>query len=191
MPVPDARTAADLRPLWEALAEHAAPFFSEWWGEDSLPLQRRLIDGAPRELAAAADQPRTLIHNDFNPRNIAFRGEGERGRLCAFDWELATLDLPQRDLAELLCFVLAEDAPGELVWEYVELHRVELERLSGRSLDREAWIRGFEVSLNQLLLSRLPLYVVYHRIRRQEFLPRVLANWRRMSRWVDQPRGSG
>ena len=48
--------------------------------------------------------PRTLVHNDFNPRNIAFRRTAEGPVLCAYDWELATLHLPQHDLAELLGF---------------------------------------------------------------------------------------
>ena len=38
-----------------------------------------------------ASMPRTLIHNDFNPRNIALRRDSGGLRLCAFDWELATI----------------------------------------------------------------------------------------------------
>ena len=53
--------------------------------------------------------PRTLIHNDFNPRNLCLRQTDGGLRLCAYDWELATLQVPQHDLAELLCFVLPPD----------------------------------------------------------------------------------
>jgi len=185
-PPPGPEAAAGLAPLWLALAEHAAPLFSEWWGEPSLPLQRKLIDDAPRWLASAREHPRTLVHNDFNPRNIAIRNDAGKASLCAFDWELATLDLPQRDLAELLCFVLSPGASREEAAGYVELHRAELERLSGTRLDRASWERGVGLALRQLVLSRLPLYVVYHRIRRQEFLPRVMATWRRLFRWFDR-----
>ena len=47
-----------------------------------------------------------LIHNDFNPRNLALRREVGGWRLCAYDWELATIGVPQHDCAEFLCFVL-------------------------------------------------------------------------------------
>src|SRR5690606_11499206 len=79
-----------MSPVWGALARFAAPRFAEW-GDGSRPaLHRRLIETLPdwwRELDA---QPRTLIHNDCNPRNLAFRRvAGADPVVCAFDWELA------------------------------------------------------------------------------------------------------
>ena len=50
------------------------------------------------------DSPRTLIHNDFNSRNIALRRTADGLRLCAFDWELATIGDPLTDLGLLLMF---------------------------------------------------------------------------------------
>lgn len=180
--------AAEMLPLWHALADHAAEFFSSWWGESSIRLQRSVADTARKWRSVLASMPRALIHNDFNPRNLAFRPGAGRLRPCAFDWELATIRVPQYDLAELLCFVLPADAAQERVMGYLELHRATLQRLSAVALGREAWLAGFGLSLNQLLLERLPLYTLFHRLRPQPFLQRVLQNWRRLHQCVAQQR---
>ena len=44
----------------------------------------------PAYWAALEQMPRTLIHNDLNPRNTCFKAGPEGLRLCAYDWELAT-----------------------------------------------------------------------------------------------------
>jgi aminoglycoside phosphotransferase (APT) family kinase protein len=130
--------------------------------------------------------PRTLIHNDFNPRNITFRRDGNEVRLCVYDWELATLGVPQHDLAELLCFVLGADARADDVCGYVERHRQVLAAFSGRSIDRALWIEGFRLSLQDLMIQRLPAYAMIHRFQRQPFLERVVRTWRALYGLMEQ-----
>ena len=67
----------------------------------------RLKRGAWEEIDAL---PPTLVHNDFNPRNLALVDGGTR--LVALDWELATVTVPQRDVAELLVRDELRGAPG-------------------------------------------------------------------------------
>ena len=100
--------------------------------------------------------------------------------MCAYDWELATIGAPQRDLAELLCFVLAHDVSKRTVDSWIERHRRALEIESGSSIDADAWREGFRCSLYDLLVDRLSMYALIHRIRRQAFLPRVVRTWRRL-----------
>src|SRR5262249_7131835 len=119
----------------------------------------------------------TLIHNDFNPRNIALRQSGEKLQLCAYDWEMAKIGLPQHDLAEFLCFVLTSEAAKADVLDLIELHRWQLEKKSGITLDREAWLMGFRLSLMDLLINRFAMYVMVHRFRKQPFLKRVMKSW--------------
>jgi hydroxymethylglutaryl-CoA reductase (NADPH) len=124
--------------------------------------------------------PRTLIHGDFNPRNLAFRRESSGLRLCAWDWELAELQVPQRDLAELLAFVLSPDASPSTVDALVELHRRELSRCAGTEIDPAAWRRGYQVALYDFLTIRLALYQLVHAFRPCGFLERVLSTARRL-----------
>lgn len=116
--------------------------------------------------AAREELPQSLIHNDFSPRNATIRG----GALCAWDWELACNGLPQRDLVELLCFVgRAQDLP-----EHLAQHRAVLARCGQDAGQVDA---GFSVALAEFLVTRVSLYAMIHRFRRQDFLERVVRTW--------------
>ena len=95
-----------LAPFWSALANHARPLFTSWTGMKIDRIQKRAIADLPEHVRLETQLPATLIHNDFNPRNVALRRGDDTLRLCAYDWELARPGLPQHDLAEFLCFVL-------------------------------------------------------------------------------------
>jgi thioester reductase-like protein len=175
------QSADDMRemaPLWSALAGHAAPLFASWTDRELVAIQRRLISKLPSWWPALESGPRTLIHNDFNPRNICLRGPD--ATLCAYDWELATLGAPQRDLAEFLCFALPESVREAQVIDWSEYLCAALERQRGRPIDREQWTAGFRSGLYDFLINRLSIYAVVHRVRRQPFLPRVVRTWRHL-----------
>ena len=172
--VQGAASMVEMTDLWTALADHAAPSFSSWAHPDMASLQRKLIGSVGTWWQDLENAPRTLVHHDFNPRNVCLRD----GVLCAYDWELATVGAPQRDLAEFLCFVLPPDCSIDDVMVWVERHRLALERETGVMIEREAWRRGFGAALCDLLINRLSTYALVHRIRRQTFLPRILRTWR-------------
>ncbi len=160
-------------PLWRGLVDYAGGAVGES-GTTLGPLQQRLVatlaDWWPRLLAS----PHTLIHHDFNPRNVVLRATRDGLRLCAFDWELAGMGLPQRDLAEFLCFVAGERAADmAFVAALVEQHRRALETAAGVALDATQWRVGFVLALRQFLLTRLPMYALIQRFRPQRFLPRL------------------
>ena len=173
-----ATAMVEMTELWVALADYSARYFSEWIGSDTRPLQGDLIDSVGCWWQYLERMPRTLTHNDFNPRNIAFRGTDRGLRLCAYDWELATLGVPQHDLAELLCFTLKPELSVQEVLHYVDFHRRALERASGLSIEADAWLLGFRLSLCDLILNRIPMYCMVHTVRRQQFLERVTKTWR-------------
>ena len=112
--------------------------------------------------------PRTLVHNDFNPRNIALRADGLQ--LVAYDWELATIHVPQRDLAELLAFTMPRDVEAQRIEHHVELHRTALEQAAGVDLDPGLWRRGYRLALRDFSLTRLQLYIMAHTQRHYDFL---------------------
>lgn len=172
-----ARTVVEMTDLWDALAAHARPRFSAWIGPTFEDLQRRLIERVPDWWPVLEAESRTLLHNDFNSRNICLRRCRGRLRLCAYDWELAAIGAPQRDLAELLCFVLDPSAIGHEAWTWVDLHRRALERETGCRLNAATWREGFRAALFNLMIDRLPLYALINRVRPQSFLPRVVRAW--------------
>jgi hypothetical protein len=173
-PVWSAARMAESIDLWSALAKHAARYFVPWLGADVRRIQRRLLGGLEHWWRPLEETPRTLIHNDFNPRNVALRPGPV---LCAYDWELATWGVPQHDLAQLLCFVLPFDCARETLRHYIDLHRHALEEATGHRLDAVDWRRGFGLALADLLINRWAMYTLIHAIRPQRFLPRVMQTW--------------
>jgi thioester reductase-like protein len=176
--VPSAADTAEMTDLWTAIAGHAAPRFSAWADPSLAAIQHRLIERVDRWWPALEALPRTLIHNDFNPRNICLRTSGAGPSLVAYDWELACIGAPQRDLAELLCFLLTPDTTEGDIRARIERHRHCLEQATGRAINRRRWEAGFRSALYDLMLNRLPMYALVNRVRRQPFLPRVVRNWR-------------
>jgi len=186
----DAPTAANMvekTRLWEMLGAHSAEEFPEWFSDSDLARYRDRLYSMKDWYSEIDEMPKTLIHNDFNPRNIAFRRlpapEGqEKGALtlCAYDWELATIQLPQHDLAELLVFTLQPDFNAEDIELYIEQHRIELEVLVGEPIDAKQWRRGFTLSLWDLVINRIPMYAMAHTFRHYGFMDRVQSTFRKL-----------
>src|SRR5262249_49351846 len=139
-------------------------------------VQEEAVFSLLENTSLANQLPATLIHNDFNPRNIALRTSGGL-RLCAYDWEMARGGLPQHDLAGVLWFVLDWNVSSAEVKSFIDLHRSVLERESGVSIHKESWLLGFRLSLLDLLVNRFAMYTMVHRFRKQPFLSRVMKTW--------------
>ncbi|MDO8266761.1 MAG: phosphotransferase [Moraxellaceae bacterium] len=177
---PSAATMLEKSRLWELLGAHAREEFPEWFSEEDLAVFRHIVHATGDWWADIEKMPRTLIHNDFNPRNIAFRSTASGLQLCAYDWELATLHLPQRDLVELLAFTLVDPINPADIEFYIELHRRELERHSGQSIDAAQWRYGYKLALRDLLVNRMPMYMMAHTFRHYQFMERVYRTFREL-----------
>lgn len=169
-----AQSMAEMRELWEDLAVHASEEFPEWFSQGDLALHRKLIEAIPIWWARIESLPRTLVHNDFNPRNVAFRREPQGPRLVAYDWELATLHLPQRDVAELLCYVLTPETDAGEVSRWVTLHRQALEAATGRHISAADFEEGFQLALYDLAVNRFAFGVAAHTFRHYGFMERIV-----------------
>lgn len=172
---PSVDTISSMVPLWQAIAtfsHRSAPQLV------TTPLLHHWLACAEnsaaqwRELAA---MPRTLVHNDFSPRNIALRRED--ARLCCWDWELATLHVPQRDLAELLTWTLDERTTLQTLLHHVEVHRRELSTRVGTAIDAGEWYRGFCLALRDFGLRRLSFYLMLHHVKPRPWFPALLRTW--------------
>ena len=170
------------KPLWYAVARHANSFMSEATGESFDSISNMLIGSIHTWWQAGETLQRTLIHNDFNPRNVAIADRQGQSVLCVYDWELAALGLPQRDLAEFLCFALPPDHDHQESRHYIEHHRYMLERASGCTIMADEWLYGFQLALFDLAVNRIPMYTLVHRIRPQGFLRRITQTWHALFR---------
>lgn len=177
---PTSSMMVEFSTLWRMAAGHAFNEFPDLFSKGDL-------DGFNAKVSSVSDwwggierMKKTLIHNDFSPRNIAFRNTEDGLRLCVYDWELATIHLPQHDLAELLAFVLDGNTTKEELVKFVEYHRKGLERTTGQAIDRDEWWEGFRYSCWDLLLNRFALLFMAHTVRHYEFLDHVRRSFRKI-----------
>jgi aminoglycoside phosphotransferase (APT) family kinase protein len=164
-------------PLWSGLASHAFARSPAWSDSHLRVAHEHAIANLSKWSRTFESGERTLIHNDFNPRNFVLRRVPAGLELCAYDWELATMGLPQRDLVECLAFMLPERANRDVITRCVEQHRLALARESGVDIARDEWEYGFRAALCDFLVDRLASYAMVDRVRRQAFLPRVARGW--------------
>jgi hydroxymethylglutaryl-CoA reductase (NADPH) len=181
-PVLDGRRMNEMRELWLAIAERNAAEFPDWIDAAAVYAIENAIAEIPDWWRELEEMPRTLVHNDFNPRNIALRADTRE--LVAYDWELATLHVPQRDLAELLAFTLGPDADPARVDHHVGVHRSALERASGVELDPDSWRRGYRLALRDFAITRGGLYLIAPT---QSFLQRGVPTVKRLIEIEDGP----
>jgi hypothetical protein len=162
------------KPLWDALLNSAATHFPDLYSPSRVGLLRQALADLPQHAATLASEPQTLIHNDLNPRNTCFR-RTPSGQLqfVAYDWELATYNVPHYDVAELLCFVLDADRYA-LRGTYLEYYRQQLHQLTGAYADAEAFRHTFGVATLNFGLHRLGMYLMAHAVSPYPFLPRVV-----------------
>jgi hydroxymethylglutaryl-CoA reductase (NADPH) len=161
-----------------------------WFTAEDAAERRRLIQAMPSWLEVLEQCPKTLVHHDCNPRNIALRRLPNGGsRLCLYDWELATIHVPQSDLAEFLIFILQ---PGQFsskaIERCVEYHRGALERESGTRIDATAWREGFRCAVYDQILFRFQTYLMFHSARPFGFLERTYQTIRELIPIVDRMR---
>jgi NADP-dependent 3-hydroxy-3-methylglutaryl-CoA reductase len=162
--------------LFEAQLNHAVQEFPEIMRPEVVECFFGLIATLPTWWNELEKQPRTLVHNDCNPRNIGLRPDGSTFTLCLYDWELATLNHPTRDLAEFLAFTSSPSTDPRLIEGWIEQHRLELEKTSGMTFDPEVWRVSFDHSFKHFVLTRVLLYLMAHTFRSYEFMPGLVEN---------------
>ncbi len=174
--VPGRDYMKQLQPLWKSLLQHASTTLPDLYTPENKTMLEWGIEKIPSYWSELEKMPKTLIHNDFNPRNICFKREGGNPQLCLYDWELATFHVPQYDVVEFLSFVLIP-ANYESRLNYVEIYRKELHRLTGKYSDKVEFQKGFAYAALDFGLHRLGMYVMAHTVSPYPFLPRVLHSY--------------
>ena len=128
------------------------------------------------------DLPQTIIHNDFNSRNIAIR---KSGKPCIYDWELAVINIPHRDIIEFLSFVLVKDFNPEQLQSYLDFHfNLYIKKYPG--IDRSKWDAGYVFALKEFLITRVSFYEVAGIQARYAFSERILRNSFRMLELLEE-----
>ncbi len=148
-------------------------------GDKHIILRKYLRD--LRQLSINSAMPKTLIHNDYNPRNIALRNNGG---ICIYDWELSVLNYPHRDIVELLSFTLSDDFDRDQLFSFLMYHF----EISGfkDTLTWDDWKKHYILTLKEYLLSRVSFYCAAQVIMKLKFVDRVFANAVKMIEYLEE-----
>lgn len=170
---PSAEYMRQLSPLWEALLQNASRSFPALYTPGRVATLQAVINSVPTYWQELDQMPKTLIHNDLNPRNTCFKRSEGGLSLCVYDWELATYHIPHYDVVELLCFVLDDDRYGHRQ-TYLDYYQQALNQLAGTYADKQAFNRGVQLAAFDFGLHRLGMYMMAHTLSPYPFLPRVV-----------------
>jgi hypothetical protein len=162
------------------LLRYNAETFPELFGAARVRILEALLASAGRRHQAILARPLTLIHGDFTPRNLCLKtGPTEALRLCAYDWELAQLHLPQRDVCELLCYVL----PAACGWSapatarMLEHYRAALVAAAGRPIDAADFEHDLALALAEFCTFKLLVQGITHqRLGHRSYFERLVHN---------------
>lgn len=147
---------------WMGLAERLAGFIGELEAE-----QDRIRVG------------KTIVHNDFNPRNVCIRKSFE---VCIYDWELAVWNFPHRDIVELLSFVMPLDFDVLDFERYLRYHY----SLQDGTVGWGEWKAVYIYSLKEYLVTRVSFYMAGWILMDYEFAVRIFLNAFRMIDYLEK-----
>ncbi len=139
----------------------------------NLPKQLFNFIGELESLHHDIKVPKTIVHNDFNARNIAIRQGGE---VCIYDWELAMYNFPHRDIVEFLSFALPLEFDEHTMMEYLKYHY----SLHSTTLKWQEWKAAYVYALKEYLVTRVTFYMAGKIIMNYLFAERIFLNSFRM-----------
>lgn len=167
-------------PLWRALLEKGAARFPECYADGLLEALNHGLDQVEILQPQLNSLPKTLIHNDANPRNSCFRADGS---FCLYDWELSCSHVPVYDALELLCFVLEPDRYALMPY-FLNHHRQALCREWPVWVSDGMWQQSLELAWYEFGWHRLGMYMMAHGVAPYPFLPRVWAAYAALGREI-------
>lgn len=170
---PSAEYMTEMTPLWNALLQNAHEKFPDLYTAERASSLQLAIDAIPADWAILDNSPKTIIHNDLNPRNSYFTRDEGGISFRAYDWELVTVHTPAYDVAEFLCFVLDKERYQKRQ-DYVEYYRSQLNSLSGKFDDPVIFKKLFLAASRHFGMHRLGMYMMAHTVSPYPFLPRVV-----------------
>ncbi|KTD16009.1 3-hydroxy-3-methylglutaryl coenzyme A reductase-like protein [Legionella lansingensis] len=166
-------------PYWLALlaaVEQAKPPFMQASDYD---LHHELLIDLTTWRGQIDAMKKTLVHNDCVPKNVGINLTDGEKQIYVYDWELATVHLPQRDVVEFLSYVLPRDFSLELLTHYIERQRIKLAETTGENIHKQEWVLGFKYSIYDYLIQRIMPQIVFEKLEARN-IEKVYANARRM-----------
>ena len=157
--------------------------------EDRAALYQKLLDNFELIVTELGKNKKTVVHNDFTPMNCCLRKDPKYGKqeLCAYDWEVMSLSVPQRDVIDFLTFGLMMAPPDVAVAAfkgYMEYYRLMLlNAITDRDADlvklvtaEDNFYKTVDYAFMLHMLERFANFMMISKIMPIPFLP-MMANF--------------
>jgi Phosphotransferase enzyme family len=175
-----------LQKTWLELLINAHQRFPDLYSEH---FTQCLKDGIQEILALwieLEDVPKSVAHNDFNPRNVFFKNDDSNGKnICVYDWELATVHFPVYDLIEFLSFT-SSNLNDETIINYFKQFQDELSHDVPLYANNSIFRASLLCSAYDFGLHRLGMYMMAHSVGPYPFIPHVIKNYERILNYALQ-----
>lgn len=142
-------------PYWRALAKAALTADLPFLAEPDYDFHEHIIKTIPHWRSQIDLMHKTLIQNDCSLKNIAVYNKEGHKKAYIYDWEIATIHIPQRDIIEFLSYALPEKFESEILKRYLEMHRVQLSQVIQENIDSSQWLLGGLYAAQDFLLQRV------------------------------------
>lgn len=183
----DSRTDAQIEmlvPTWKVLLENVRLRFPELYTENCVRKLSAGINKLPLLWNELKDFPKSIVHNDFNPRNAFFKNNSNVTTICVYDWELATVHFPVYDLVEFLSFT-GSTLSDEEIHQYLNYFQQKLSNKFNEYKDSELFKKSVQCSVFDFGFHRLGMYMMAHSVGPYPFIPNVVRNFERLLNYVD------
>ena len=137
-----------------------------------------IFNNNPLKYEAIADLPIVVVHNDFNPRNIAVRSNET---ICIYDWELVVKNIPHRDIVEFLAFTLPDDFTNLDLDHYLKFHQ----KTFKNHQEWEVWKKGYVFATKEFILTRANFYCTANIVLKLKFHKRIISNALKMLNYLE------
>ncbi len=175
-----------LQPIWQALLTNAMKKFPELYTETFAKKLNEGIHQMPILWNELEGVPKSVVHNDFNPRNAFFKiKENSETAICVYDWELATIHFPMYDLVEFLSFTASNLSDDELLY-FIRYYQAELSSNIELYEEDSIFNACLLCSTYDFGLHRIGMYMMAHSVSPYPFMPHVLKNYERILNYVSQ-----
>lgn len=172
-----------LLPCWNALLENAVNRFPELYNDN---LNNKLKFGISKfvELFTKTNNlPKSIIHNDFNPRNAFFKKNGAELNICVYDWELAFEYFPVYDLIEFLSFTSSTINEKQIDDFFNKLY-LSIRDKRENSITKHEYFDTALLSAYDFGLHRLGMYMMAHSVSKYPFIPHLVKNYEKILDYI-------
>lgn len=157
--------------LWRGLLDDARARFPSIVTDTVWRRRHKLIDTIADWHPVKDRLPATLAHNDFNQRNVGFRPG-----IVVLDWEIVERNIAQRDLVEMLTFLVPPNAGRAAIDRHVNVHRTAIVEAGVSGIDRDTWFEGFRCELKAEAINRVAHQLLFAAQFPLAYLERINAN---------------